>query len=62
MTCDANRDMCEALCPPGDMDCLDPCVMARSDCLMQDMRVFDCPHWQAGARPGLTKAGCEFCH
>ena len=61
--CDARRDQCEALCPPGDMDCLDACVMTRNDCLMQDMRDFDCPHWKAGGpQPGLTKAGCEFCH
>lgn len=61
--CDARRDQCEALCPPGDMDCLDACVMTRNDCLMQDMRDFDCPHWKAGGpQPGFTKTGCQFCH
>lgn len=54
--CNANRDQCEALCPPGNMDCLDSCVIARNDCLMQDMRDFDCPHWKAGGpHPGLRK-------
>ena len=47
-TCNANRDNCEALCPPGNADCLDACMMARNDCLKQDTREFDCPHWKAG--------------
>ncbi len=55
--CDAARDMCEALCPPGDMDCLDACAFARNDCLRQERRDFDCPHWREdGVRwpwPGL---------
>ncbi|RQD64665.1 MAG: hypothetical protein D5R98_04695 [Desulfonatronovibrio sp. MSAO_Bac4] len=46
--CDDRRDQCDALCPPGDMDCLDGCSIARSACLMQDMRDFDCPHWVRG--------------
>ena len=46
--CNGKRDQCEALCPPGDMDCLDGCAIARSACLMQDMRDFDCPHWVRG--------------
>ncbi|HDQ40758.1 MAG TPA: hypothetical protein ENN39_06985 [Desulfonatronum sp.] len=63
-TCDANRDRCEALCPPGNMDCLDECVMARNNCLMQDTRDFNCPHWQAGGpQPGMTKRSeCKECH
>ena len=63
-TCDANRDQCEALCPPGNMDCLDACVMARNDCLMQDIRDFDCPHWKAGGPPQvMTKTSeCKECH
>ncbi|WP_157493383.1 hypothetical protein [Desulfonatronovibrio magnus] len=62
--CDGRRDQCDALCPPGDMDCLFACVKFRSDCLMQDMRDFDCPHWKAdGPQPGLTKTSeCKFCH
>lgn len=48
--CDGKRDQCEALCPPGDMYCLDACVMTRNDCLMQDMRDFDCPHWGKNGR------------
>lgn len=48
--CDANRDQCEALCPPGDMNCLDACIMARNNCLMQDVRNFDCPHWGDNGR------------
>lgn len=63
-TCNANRDNCEALCPPGNMDCLDACMMARNDCLTQDTRDFDCPHWKAGGpQPGMTKTSeCKFCH
>ncbi|WP_157493144.1 hypothetical protein [Desulfonatronovibrio magnus] len=48
--CNANRDQCEALCPPGNMDCLDECVIARSGCLMQERRNFDCPHWGKNGR------------
>ena len=48
--CDARRDQCEALCPPGVMYCLDACEMFRGDCLMQDRRDFDCPHWKAGCQ------------
>ncbi len=63
-TCNANRDNCEALCPPGNMDCLDACMMARNDCLKQGTRVFDCPHWKAGDQPqGMTKTSeCKECH
>ena len=46
--CDEKREQCEVLCPPGDMDCLDDCVMTRIDCLMLYMRDFDCPFWMAG--------------
>jgi hypothetical protein len=63
--CNASRDQCEALCPPGNMDCLDLCVMDRNDCLKNDTRHFDCPHWQAGGpRPGLTRDNsCSWpCH
>ncbi|TYT74664.1 hypothetical protein [Desulfobotulus mexicanus] len=48
--CNANRDQCEALCPPGNMDCLDECMIARSGCLMQERRNFDCPHWGENGR------------
>ena len=48
--CDANRDQCEALCPPGDFDCLDSCMNQRNSCLMQDRRDFDCPHWEENGR------------
>ena len=76
-TCDANRDRCEALCPPGAMDCLNNCMRARNDCLGQGSRDFDCPHWKAGATGGLMRSTgslfgqhppsartseCRFCH
>jgi len=60
-TCDARWNHCEALCPPGNMDCLDKCVMDRNNCLTIDVRHFDCPHWKAGGpQPGLTKEGTGF--
>ncbi|GAB6058422.1 hypothetical protein [Desulfonatronum parangueonense] len=56
-SCNAKWNQCEALCPPGNMDCLDVCVMNRNDCLMKDTRHFDCPNWKAGGpQPGLTKS------
>ncbi|SDB28310.1 hypothetical protein SAMN05660653_01340 [Desulfonatronum thiosulfatophilum] len=62
--CDAKRDQCEALCPPGAMDCLNICMRDRNDCLGQGSRDFDCPHWKTGGpQPGLTKTSeCRFCH
>ena len=62
--CDANRDQCEALCPPGVMECLNICMRDRNDCLGQGSRSFDCPHWKAGGpQQGLTKASeCIECH
>ncbi len=63
--CDAEWDQCEALCPPGNMDCLDDCVIAINHCLRKDTRHFDCPHWKAGGpQPGLTKDNsCSWpCH
>ena len=43
---------------------LKACMMARNDCLTQDTREFDCPHWKAGGpQPGMTKTSeCRFCH
>ncbi len=64
-SCNAKWNQCEALCPPGNMDCLDKCVMDRNDCLSDDTRHFDCPHWKAGGpQPGLTKdSSCSWpCH
>ncbi|MFN2268960.1 MAG: hypothetical protein ABR533_11845 [Desulfonatronovibrio sp.] len=63
-TCDANRDQCDSLCPPKDMGCLDACMFSRNACLMQDMRQFNCPHWEGGVpQRGLTKRSeCRECH
>lgn len=63
-TCDANRDQCETLCPPGNSACLDACMIARNACLKQDTREFDCPHWKAGdPQQGMTKSSvCKGCH
>ncbi|WP_028571343.1 hypothetical protein [Desulfonatronum lacustre] len=65
-TCDANRDRCEALCPPGAVDCLNNCMRDRNDCLGQGSRDFVCPQWQEGVpQAGLTKSTdptCAYCH
>jgi hypothetical protein len=64
-TCDAKWNQCEAQCPPGNMDCLDKCVMDRNDCFRDDRQFFDCPHWKfGGPQPGLTKDNsCSWpCH
>ncbi len=48
--CDAGRDRCEMFCIPGDYSCLDACMFARNDCIMKDIRDFDCPQWNEGYR------------
>ncbi|GAB6058419.1 hypothetical protein [Desulfonatronum parangueonense] len=56
-TCKAKWDQCDSLCPPGNMGCLDECIFAISECLMQDMRDFDCPEWtEVAPRSRLSKS------
>ncbi|TYT75488.1 hypothetical protein [Desulfobotulus mexicanus] len=53
-TCNASRDQCEALCPPGNMDCLGSCMHARNNCLIKDIRDFSCPQWvEDSSKSGL---------
>lgn len=57
--CNADRDQCEALCPPGNMDCFDACMIARSGCIMKERRFFDCPYWRANGRTGIGSGVLE---